>query len=56
MTEKNKCETEKKKTPEEKTDEAEKDVWSEDQKNRRYYYDDAHGYEIYNSDDEAEDD
>ena len=30
--------------------------WSEDQKNRRYYYDDAHGYEIYQPDDESEDD
>lgn len=60
MPEKNKCETEKKKNAEEKTDEEktdeEKDVWSEDQKNRRYYYDDAHGYEIYKPDDESEDD
>lgn len=22
-------------------------VWSEDQKTRQYYYDDAHGYEVY---------
>lgn len=24
-----------------------KDSWSEDQKERGYYYDDAHGYEVY---------
>ena len=28
--------------------------WSEDQKRRQYYYDDAHGYEVY--DPEAEGD
>jgi hypothetical protein len=26
---------------------AEKTSWNNDQKSRRYYYDDAHGYEIY---------
>lgn len=25
--------------------------WGEDQKNRGYYYDDAHGYEIFEPDD-----
>ena len=25
----------------------EKDSWREDQKERGYYYDDAHGYEVY---------
>ncbi|CAN5636820.1 hypothetical protein BH20ACI4_BH20ACI4_19050 [soil metagenome] len=55
MPEKNKCETEKKETAEEKA-EKEKDVWSEDQKNRRYYYDDAHGYEVYQPDETDEDD
>lgn len=43
---------------EEKQDEQRKDnaadnaSWSEDQKMREYYYDDAHGYEIYNPDEE----
>ena len=38
------------------TDEREKDSWSEDQKKREYYYDDACGYEIYDPDqDEGED-
>lgn len=26
--------------------------WGEDQKKREYYYDDAHGYEVYVHDDE----
>lgn len=30
----------------------EKDTWAEDQKERGYYYDDAHGYEIYTDDEE----
>ncbi len=29
-----------------------KDTWSEDQKDRGYYYDDAHGYEEYEPDGE----
>ena len=33
----------------------EADTWEEDQKQHEYYYDDAHGYEVY-QDDEAEDD
>jgi hypothetical protein len=33
----------------------EDEVWEKDQKRRKYYYDDAHGYETY-VDDEAEDD
>lgn len=33
-----------------------KDSWSEDQKNRSYYYDDASGYEIYLPEDEDEED
>ena len=28
--------------------------WSDDQREKSYYYDDAHGYEIYNPDDEAD--
>lgn len=54
MPEKNKCEKEKDKNAEEKANE-EKDDWSEDQKKRRYYYDDSHGYEIYTPDEDSED-
>ena len=31
----------------EKNDAREKASWSKDQKERGYYYDDAHGYEVY---------
>ncbi len=30
-------------------------AWSEDQKKRSYYYDDACGYEIYRADEDGED-
>lgn len=30
--------------------------WSEDQKNKSYYYDDSYGYEIYNPDEDDDDD
>jgi hypothetical protein len=30
-------------------------TWSEDQKKHRYYYDDAHGYEVYEPDTEEAD-
>ena len=33
----------------------EKDVLSWDQKEKSYYYDDSHGYEIYNPDEDEED-
>ena len=29
-------------------------TWSEDQKEKSYYYDDAYGYEIYNPDEDDE--
>ena len=32
------------------------DVWSRDQQEKSYYYDDAYGYEIYNPDEEDESD
>ena len=35
-----------------KSDEPEKDAWSEDQKERGYYYDDAHGYETFDPDED----
>jgi hypothetical protein len=37
--------------PDESTD---KDRWGEDQKERGYYYDDAHGYEKYVEDEDEE--
>ena len=30
------------------------ETWSEDQKRREYYYDDAHGYEVYDPKEERE--
>jgi hypothetical protein len=30
----------------------EKSSWADDQKKREYYYDDAHGYEIYQPDED----
>ncbi len=32
--------------------EDESSLWSEDQKKRQYYYDDAHGYEVYRPEDD----
>ena len=31
-------------------EDAEKSSWTEDQKEREYYYDDAHGYEVFEPD------
>lgn len=36
-----------KKKPGAEEEAEEKDSWGEDQKERGYYYDDAHGYEVY---------
>ena len=30
-------------------------TWGRDQREKSYYYDDAHGYEIYNPDEDVED-
>ncbi len=30
----------------------EQDNWSDDQREKSYYYDDSHGYEIYNPDED----
>jgi hypothetical protein len=50
--------TKKPKEDREETDEPcespDKDRWSEDQKERSYYYDDAHGYETYDPKSDAE--
>lgn len=40
---------------EKKRAEDEKNAWAEDQKERGYYYDDAHGYEIFKDEDDEED-
>lgn len=47
-----------KETIEENCDRKESGMWAEDQKRRSYYYDDAHGYEVYdpeNDEDEGND-
>lgn len=31
-------------------------IWERDQREKSYYYDDSHGYEIYNPDTDDEDD
>lgn len=31
-------------------------TWSEDQRKKNYYYDDAYGYEVYNPDEDDEED
>ena len=48
MTEKTKAEQE----IEENCKTDEKSLWSNDQQEKSYYYDDGYGYEIYNADEE----
>ena len=43
---------EKREIEKDKNEEREKASWSEDQKTREYYYDDAHGYEVYKPDED----
>jgi hypothetical protein len=40
----------------EDSDGGEKPTWAEDQKQRGYYYDDSHGYEVYDADKEGDED
>jgi len=40
------------KIAEEKRENKNEGAWSEDQREKSYYYDDAHGYEIYNPDED----
>lgn len=41
----------------EQSDETEPEkTWARDQQKRSYYYDDAHGYEIYNPDEDDDED
>ncbi len=49
-------ERETEKSPEDKCETNEKSSWSRDQREKGYYYDDAHGYEIYNPDEDDEED
>ena len=61
MTENPQCKEDLEEKPEklceEKEESGKKSLWSEDQKSRGYYYDDAHGYEIYKpGEDENEED
>lgn len=37
-------------------EETEESSWEQDQKRRGYYYDDAHGYEVYDPDEDKETD
>jgi len=46
---------EEKENPNKTPETGDKSSWSEDQKEKSYYYDDDTGYEIYNPDDEEED-
>lgn len=43
-------------SPSEKPDSGDEDSWSQAQKERSYYYDDSHGYEIYNPDEDDDED
>ena len=52
----NKPKTKAEKPRGEQTEVVDKDVWSEDQQSKSYYYDDSYGYEIYNSDEDDDDD
>lgn len=42
--------------PEEKPEIGEESSWSKDQQEKSYYYDDSHGYEVYDPDEEDDDD
>lgn len=53
---KNENETEEKRAETKReTDEKDEGAWSKDQREKGYYYDDNHGYEIYNPDEEDDD-
>jgi hypothetical protein len=45
---------EKTKEKEEKPEIGDETSWSRNQKERDYYYDDAHGYEVYRADEDDE--
>ena len=56
MTEKRSCEKDTKKRVEKEIEKPVRDEksWADDQARRAYYYDDAHGYETYNADEDEE--
>jgi len=39
----------------EKLENEEQGIWEQDQREKSYYYDDSHGYEIYNPDEDEDD-
>lgn len=41
---------------EKKDEEPDPSTWGEDQKRREYYYDDAHGYEKYEAENDSDED
>lgn len=43
------------KTPEKPQKNPQNETWADDQNERKYYYDDAYGYEIYQEDDDEKD-
>ena len=43
-----------KEIPDEKPEIGDESSWTKDQQEKSYYYDDSHGYEVYNPDDEEE--
>jgi hypothetical protein len=59
MPEKTKPEEDKQKQKEKEIEktlpEQDEDLWSSDQQERGYYYDDAHGYEVYTPDEDEDD-
>jgi hypothetical protein len=44
------------KTRDNKADDSKKDSWAEAQEKHEYYYDDAHGYEVYKPDKDDDED
>jgi len=59
MPEKTKPEEKKDKFEQKKNEEilieSQEDSWAQDQREKNYYYDDAHGYEIYNPEQDEDD-
>ena len=47
---------EKAKSADKESEERERSSWGEDQKRREYYYDDAHGYEVYEPEEDEKED
>ena len=56
MSEKPKEEGEGEKKLPQKPETGDESSWSEDQKEHDYYYDDAHGYEVFEPDEEKDED